>query len=116
MSNQILSFKEIIFRQCNKEEKNKRAFDDKVWFLMQEQDGHILGLTEELCFFRATWWFFGEESTCQCKRCRYNPWVGKIPWRRKWQPTPVFLPGKSCEKRILAGYSPWGHKRVRHKS
>ena len=37
--------------------------------------------------------------------------VGKIPWRRKWQPTPVFLPGKSHGQRSLAGYSPWG-KRV----
>ena len=39
------------------------------------------------------------------KRCRFDPWVRKIPWRRKWQPTPVFLPGKS-----LVGYSPWGHE------
>ena len=38
------------------------------------------------------------------------PWVGKIPWRRKWQPTPVFLLGKSHGQRSLAGYSPWGHK------
>ena len=36
-----------------------------------------------------------------------DPWVGKIPWRRKWQPTPVFLPGKSHGQRSLAGYSPW---------
>ena len=43
-----------------------------------------------------------------------DPWVGKILWRRKWQPTPVFLPGKSHGQRILAGYSPWGHKRVRY--
>ena len=35
-------------------------------------------------------------------------------WRRKWQPTPVFLPGKSHGQRSLVGYSPWGHKRVRH--
>ena len=41
-------------------------------------------------------------------------WVGKIPWRRKWQPTPVFLPGESHGQRSLAGYSPSGHKRVRH--
>ena len=41
---------------------------------------------------------------------KYN--VRKIPWRRKWQPTPVFLPGKSHELRSLVGYSPWGHKRV----
>ena len=39
-----------------------------------------------------------------------NPWVGKIPWRRKWQPTPIFLPGKSHGWRSLAGYSPWGPK------
>ena len=41
---------------------------------------------------------------------RFDPWVGKIPWRRKWQPTPVFLPGKSHGWRILVGYSPWGRK------
>ena len=37
-----------------------------------------------------------------------------IPWRRKWQPTPVFFPGKSHGQRSLAGYNPWGHKRVEH--
>ena len=37
-----------------------------------------------------------------------DPWVGKIPWRRKWQPTPVFVPGESHGQRSLAGYSPWG--------
>ena len=40
----------------------------------------------------------------------FDPWVGKIPWRRKWQPTPVFLPGKSHEQKSLASYSPWGRK------
>ena len=44
----------------------------------------------------------------------FNPWVRKIPWRCKWQPTPVILPGKSHRQRRLVGYSPWGHKRVRH--
>ena len=43
----------------------------------------------------------------------FNPWVGKISWRRKWQPTLVFLPGKSHEQRNLVGYSPWGCKIVR---
>ena len=38
----------------------------------------------------------------------FNPWVGKIPWRRKWQPAPVFLPGKSYGQRSLVGYSSWG--------
>ena len=40
-----------------------------------------------------------------------NPWVRKIPWRREWQSTPVFLPGKSHRQRSLAGYSPWGRKK-----
>ena len=55
----------------------------------------------------------GKEPTCQCrrqKRCRLGPWVGKIPWRRAWQPTPVLSPGESHVQRSLAGYSPWGRK------
>ena len=44
------------------------------------------------------------------KRCRFDPWVEKISWRRKWQPTAVFLSGKSHGQRSLVGYSLWGHK------
>ena len=51
-------------------------------------------------------WFSGKELICQCRRHGFNPWVGKIPWRRKWQPISVFLPGKSHGQRRLAGYSP----------
>ena len=40
----------------------------------------------------------------------FNPRVWQMPWRRAWQPTPVFMPGKSYGQRSLAGYSPWGHK------
>ena len=63
---------------------------------------------------RLPWWLSGEESTFQCRRCRFNPWLRQIPWRRKWQPTPVFLPGKSHGQRSLVVYSPWGCKRVKH--
>ena len=59
-------------------------------------------------------WLSGKESTFQCRRRRFDPWFRKISWRRKWQPTPVFLPGKYYSQKHLAGYSPWGHKRVRH--
>ena len=55
----------------------------------------------------------GKESACQCrsfKRLECNSWVRRIPWRRKWQPTPVFLLGKSHIQRSLEGYSPWGCK------
>ena len=57
----------------------------------------------------------GKEPSCQCrrrKRCRFDPWVRKIPWRRKCQPTPVFLPGESHGQRSLAGCSPWDHKEL----
>ena len=60
------------------------------------------------------WWLSGTESTCQCRRHEFNSSVGKIPWRRKWQPAAVFLPRKSHGQRILACYGPWGRKRVRH--
>ena len=55
----------------------------------------------------------GKEPACRFqrrKRRRFDPWVRKIPWRRTWQPTPVFLPRESHEQRSLMGYSPWGHK------
>ena len=57
----------------------------------------------------------GKEPACQCRRCErpgYNLWVGKIPWSRKWQPIPVFLPEKSHGQRSLVGYSPWGHEEL----
>ena len=49
----------------------------------------------------------------QCGKPRFDPWVGKIPWRRKWLPTPAFLPGEFHGQRSLAGYSPWDRS-VRH--
>ena len=50
-----------------------------------------------------------EERLClQCRRSRFDPWVGKIPWRRGEPPTPVFLPGESQGQRRLVGYSPLG--------
>ena len=60
------------------------------------------------------WWLSGKESVCQCSRHRFDPWIRKIPWRRKWEPVQY-----SClenptdrEARSLAGYSSWGHKRI----
>ena len=57
----------------------------------------------------------GKELSRQCRRQKrqgFDPWVGKILWRRKQQPTPVFLPGESHGQRSLKGYSPWGHKEL----
>ena len=57
----------------------------------------------------------GKEPVYQRRRLKrpaFDPYVGKIPWRRAWQPTPVFLPGESHGQRCLAGYSPWGRKEL----
>ena len=51
-----------------------------------------------------------ERIHLQCRRPGFDPWVRKIPWRRDWQPTAVFLPGESHGQRSLVGYSPWGRK------
>ena len=60
-------------------------------------------------------WCSWKRICCQCRGCKrhqFNPWVGKIPWiwRRKWQPTQLFLPGKFHGVGSLMDYSPWGHK------
>ena len=62
-------------------------------------------------------WSSGKEPASQCRRCkrwRFDPCVGKIPWRRKWQPTLVFLPGKFHRQRSLVGYRSMESQRVRH--
>ena len=57
-------------------------------------------------------WLSGNESAWQSRRCRFDPWVKKIPWRRDWQATLVFLPRKSHGWRRLVAYRPWGHKEL----
>ena len=58
-------------------------------------------------------WCTGKVSACQCRRHKrrwFDSWVGKIPWKRKWRSSPVFLPGNFNGQRSLVGYSPWHHK------
>ena len=74
-------------------ETEERAFRQKPWFVR----GASLGL-------------IGAQSACQYRRCGFSSWVGKIPWRREWQPAPVFLPGISHGQRSLVGCSWWGRK------
>ena len=73
------------------------------------------GATDGYCLLRGfrgqglPRWCSGKEFTCQCRRHKrhgFDPWEGKIPWRRTWQPTPVFLSGKSQRQRSLVGNSP----------
>ena len=66
--------------------------------------------------FKTRLWLSGQDSTCQCRRCRrrgFHPCVKKIPWRRKQQPTPVFLPGESYGQRGLVSQRSMGSHRVR---
>ena len=72
-----------------------------------------------MSYFIATFLFMGPSlvaqmvksiSFLQCRRYGFYPWARKIPWRRNWQPTPVFLPGKSHGWRSLGGYGPWSCK------
>jgi len=50
------------------------------------------------------------KNILQCRRSRFDPWAGEIPWRREWLPTAVFLPGEFQGQRSLGGYSPWDHR------
>ena len=85
-------------------------------FLQSHTISHTFLIKQEAWY----WWGFpggasGKEPACQSRRhrrCGINPWVGKIPWRRKWEPTPVFFPGESHGQRSLAGYSPWDHEEL----
>ena len=78
----------------------------------------LLQLSKKLGSGKPDQWGFsgaasGKEPACQCRRhkkCGFDPWVRKIPRRRKWQPTPIFLLGKSHGQRSLSGYSLCGHK------
>ena len=70
-------------------------------------------ITALICGIWHPKWLSGKEFACLCrrfKRLRFDPWVGKLPWQRNWQPTPVFLPGESSGQRSLVGYSPWSCK------
>ena len=57
-------------------------------------------------------WLRQQRICLQCRRPVFNPWIRKIPWRREWQPTPVFLPGESRGQRSLVGYTLWGCKEL----
>ena len=87
------------------------------WFPMFVLNTPSMFLPQGLHTWSSLWrkcrlprWLSGKEFSCQCRKRRFDPWIGKIPWRRKWQPTPVFLPGKSHGQRSLVGFSPWGCK------
>ena len=91
-----------------------------VFYPQKDSDVVGLGVRFDYYFFesphtiiRASQMTGDKESACQCRRHRwrgFDPGVRSIPWRRKWQPTPVFSPGKFHGQKSLVGYSPWGRK------
>ena len=93
---------------------------DSSWgdikLMSASRDLYLFLLLLLLCFSKCGLprWLSGKELTCQCRRHRFGPWLRKIPSKRKWQPTPVSLPGKLHEQRSLAGFRPSSHKRVGH--
>ena len=103
-----MSSETIILSEVSQKDKNKYIWyhlyvEPKIWHkwtYLWNRRGFPGGLT---C----------KKSTCQCRRCKgykFDPWVGKILWRRKWQPPPAFLPGKFYGQKSLVGYSPWSPK------
>ena len=92
------------------------------YWLLRTGPLHFTRLThfQEVCksLGRAPWglpgWLSDKESACQCRRCKrheFDPWIGKIPWRKKWQLTLAFVLGKYHRQRNLPSYSPRGHKK-----
>ena len=96
------SFLSLLAIERNCDSQTNSALPRKIFVPLQTGEPPV---TTQLGLPR---WHSAKESACQCRRCRrrwFDPWVRKIPWSRKWQPTPVFLPGKFHGQRSLAGYS-----------
>ena len=84
--------------------ETRREKGGVLWrYLEQEASGQMQESMNRVCT--------ASVGLClQCKRPMFNPWVRKIPWKREWLSTPVFLSGEFHRQMSLAGYSPWGHK------
>ena len=98
----------------------RREWQPTPVFLPREYHGQrsrwatVHGVTKSQPWLKWLRTYNGKKPACQRRRHMFDSWVRKIPWSRKWQPTPVFVPGKLHGERSLLGYSPWGCKRVRH--
>ena len=89
----------------------QRPFVGKTKLLNVKQSKMLLAILHEM--MEIPRWHSSKEFARQCwshKRCRFDPWVGKIPWKRKYQLAPIFFPRKFQGQRNLVGYSQWGHK------
>ena len=110
-----MKFYWILFTQCIIYSPGLGAYINKIILYMFFSYLFLFYFTLKVfCeIFGLPRWLGGKESTCQCRSCKrlgLDPWVGKIPRRRKWQPAPGFLLGKFQGQRSLAGYSPRGRR------
>ena len=98
----------------------KRVARQVTWGLRSEYGGDLKRKKSPIAYWGllcAKWGFPGgsvDKESPVVQETPLDSWVGKIPWRKKWQPTPGFLTGDYHRKRSLVGYSPWGRKRFRH--
>ena len=100
-------------RACRKSENSIKILTLKRCVSGKKQCQKGRKTRRHLHYIRQTlpWWLRWERTYLQCRRPGFSPWVGKIPWRREWLPTPVFLPGEFHGQRNLVGYSPWCRKK-----
>ena len=117
MRNVGLDESQVGIKIARRKINNLRYADDMT--LMAESKEELKNLSmrvkeesknADLKLNRLPWWLRWYSVCLQCGRPRFNPWVGKILWRRKWQPTPGYLPGESHGQWCLVGYSLWGRK------
>ena len=101
----------VVINDQNLTEKSYPFITLQNFFLPLTQGSPIIWKPNYFCR-GLPWWLSGKEYACQCRRPVFDPWVGKILWRSKWQPTPVFLPGTPHGQRSLASYSPLGRKEI----
>ena len=87
--------------------KRSNVFEGSAWILFADQKAEQDFSLKSRLYRWFPWWLRWLRICLQCGRSGFNPWVGKIPWRREQQPTPVLLPGEFHGQRSLAGYSPW---------
>ena len=90
--------------------KNPSATRETQVQLLDQEDPLEKGTATHSSTLGLLWGLRQSRIHLQFGRLGFDPWVGKIPWRRAWQPTPVFLPGESHGQRILVGYSSWGRE------
>jgi len=98
-------------RETPRASKKKKA-DVREEYVLKSQNCIRHSMCFNVLFLKSVYYPGGasaKEPSCLCgnlKRCGLDPWIRKIPWRRAWEPTPVFLPGESHRQRSLTGYSP----------